>query len=553
MLLVVTACSGPERVESRGKPPSARKLVVLIVVDQLPTWAFDRDRPLLAHGFARLLRDGAFVRAGVLPYANPFTAPGHATIATGAPPSVHGVIGNSWYRRDEARERDAEYDVDSPPFSVGPSQGGRLTADDGASSKTLQVDGIADVLRKESPRSKSVAIGLKGRGALFVAGKRPDLAIWYEAAAGGMTTSKAYASEPPAWLVQLAKDKPATRFFTQTWEARDPKALARVTGIADDAPGEGSVHGLGTTFPHSLAASDAPARAILHTPFADDIVFDTAVAALDAMQLGTDDATDLLAISFNAHDYAGHLWGPDSWEVVDLTMRLDERLGELFDILDKRVGNYAVVLTSDHGATRVVERSDHADARRVRSAEIIDTTENAMRRLGRGPWVATVLSGTVYMRPAFADQPLEEREIALDTAAAALAKLPGIAFAKRTDQLAGHCEERGGVDANVCRAIDPAQSGELFVAAVPGSLITDYTTGTHHDAPFEDNTNVPIIVMAPGLELAGKTGAGTLLQVAPTVAALLGIPPPSHAMAKPLFALPSSAHSQRTANASRAP
>jgi predicted AlkP superfamily pyrophosphatase or phosphodiesterase len=536
MLWVVIACSAPEHGgPSKPSPSAKRKLVVLIVVDQLPTWAFDRDRSLFTHGFARLARDGAFVRAAELPYASPFTAPGHAAIGTGAPPSVTGVIGNSWYRRDEARERDAEYDVASPPWTVGPSQGGTLSADDGASGRALRVDGLAEALREASPRSKSVAIGLKARGAVFVAGRKPDLAIWYEAAAGGMTTSKRYASEAPAWLVQLAKDKPASRFFTQTWEARDPALLARVTGIADDAPGEGSMYGLGTTFPHALAQSDAPGRAIVHTPFADDLVFETAVAALDGMQLGTADATDLLAISFNAHDYAGHLWGPDSWEVLDLMLRLDERLGALFDILDKRVGNYAVVLTSDHGATRVVERSDHADARRVRSAEIIDAAERAMAQFAHGPWVATVLANNVYMRPGFGAEPIERRQASLDAAAAAIAKLPGIAIAKRTDQLTGACDARAGLERAVCASIDPSQSGELFVAPVAGSLITDYTSGTHHDAPFDDNRRVPIFVMAPGL--AGKTGEGSLLQVAPTVAALLGIPPPAAATAKPLFGL----------------
>ncbi|HTE47393.1 MAG TPA: alkaline phosphatase family protein, partial [Gemmatimonadaceae bacterium] len=272
------ACSGPERGAGKPASPGGRpKLVVMIVVDQLPTWAFDRDRALYTHGFARLLTGGGFVRAGDIPYANPFTAPGHATIGTGAPPSVHGVIGNSWYRRAETRERDAEYDADEAAFSVGVSQGGTMSPDDGASGHALHVDGVADALRAASPRSKSIAFGLKPRAAAFVAGRKPDLAVWYDAAAGGMTTSHAYVSDVPAWLVQLAKAKPASRFFDVEWAPRDPAMLARVTGIADDAPGEGSVHGLGTTFPHSLAASDAPARAFLHTPYADEVVFDTAV------------------------------------------------------------------------------------------------------------------------------------------------------------------------------------------------------------------------------------------------------------------------------------
>ena len=534
VLSLATACSGPERAGKASKPPP--KLVVLIVVDQLPTWAFDRDRALFTHGFARLLAGGAFVRAGEIPYANPFTAPGHASISTGAPPSVHGVIGNSWYRRGEGREREAEYDGGAAQFSVGPSQGGALSPDDGASAHALQIEGVADALRAASPRAKSIAIGLKPRAAAFVAGRRPDLAVWYEAAAGGMTTSRAYAAKPPAWLVQLAREKPASRFFDLEWEARDPATLARVTGIADDAPGEGAVHGLGVAFPHGLANSDAPARAFMHTPYGDEVVFDAAVAALDALQLGADDVPDLLALSFNARDYAGHLWGPDSWETLDLTLRLDERLGSFFELLDQKVGKdaWAVVLTSDHGATHVVERSPTKGARRIRSAEIVDAAEVALAdKLGKGPWVASVVSSNVYMVPAFAQR--DDRRTALDAAASAIAKLPGVAAAGRVDRIRGRCHARNGLERALCLSANPAEAGELYVVPASGSLISDYKSGTHHDAPFDDNRQVPIIVFAPGV--AHQRGEGTILQIAPTVAALLRVPPPSGATERPLFGL----------------
>jgi phosphoglycerol transferase MdoB-like AlkP superfamily enzyme len=81
----------------------------------------------------------------------------------------------------------------------------------------------------------------------------------------------------------------------------------------------------------------------------------------------------------------------------------------------------------------------------------------------------------------------------------------------------------------------PSESGELYVVPVSGSLISDKKSGTSHDAPFDDNRHVPIIVLAPGL--APQTGEGSLLQIAPTVAALLGIRPPSAATAAPLFGL----------------
>ncbi len=525
------SCSGGARTKAAKGP----KLVVLIVIDQLPMWVFERDKSHFTGGLARMLREGAFA-VGELPYANPYTAPGHAAIGTGAPPSVTGVLGNTWYRRKEGRERDAEYDPDSPVFSVGLPNAGVLTDDNNGSSKMLRVEGLADTLRKTTKgRAHSVAIGLKARASTFVVGKFPDVAVWYEAAAGGMTTSKAYAAEPPRWLVELAATSPATRYFRKSWTPLDPAMLAKVTRIPDNAPGEGSAEGLGTTFPHDLALSGSPAKAMMHTPFADEIVLETAYAAIDALELGKDDVPDLLAICFNAHDYAGHLWGPDSWEVLDLTMRLDAALGTLFTALDDKLGagRWAAVLTSDHGATPVVERGKPG-ATRVTSDRITSVIDGVFASQGPGPWVAKVSSSNVYFTPSIGK--VRDQEGFLVGAGHALEGDPGIARAGPTSRLAGNCEERQGMEQAICYSIVDGESGELYVLARAGSLITDYRTGTHHDAPYDDNRRVPILVLAPGVS-SHQDGAVSILQVAPTVAALLGIPAPPSAKLPPLFGL----------------
>jgi hypothetical protein len=500
---------------------------VLIVIDQLPTWTFERDRPHFTGGLARLLREGVYASASI-PYAMPFTAPGHASIATGAAPRVHGVPGNAWYRRAEGRVRSAEFDPAAYVFRVGPSHRGELTVDDGASGRALRVDGIADQLRRSSPKARAIAIGLKARAVSFIAGRRPELAVWYEPAAGGMTTSRAYASELPRWLAELARDKPASRFFRQVWQPRDPALLARVPGIADDSAGEGGAFGLDTSFPHDLAATDAPAQAFAHTPFGDEVVLDVAFAALDALELGADDAPDLLALAFNAHDYAAHLWGAESWEVLDLTLRLDAALGQLFDELDRRLGptGWAAILASDHGGTPVVDRRP---GRRITSAEIRHVVETSLeRRLGPGPWVAAIVSGNIYLAPRFAA--VADREVALDEAAAALSAIPQIAAAGRTDRV---CAGSTSLERALCLSMVEGESGELYLVPVAGSLISDYRTGTHHDAPFADNRRVPVVVRAPSRMVA--PGAASLLQIAPTLAVLLGVPPPPSASAPPLF------------------
>jgi predicted AlkP superfamily pyrophosphatase or phosphodiesterase len=533
-LLCVLALAGCPRPAPTPSPtPAHPRLVVLLVIDQLPAWAFERDRALFTGGFARLLHDGAYVRGGELPYANTFTAVGHATIGTGATPSVHGVIGNQWYRRDVHQDLAAEDDPAAPVLAITP--GAKPT--ETASSKALRADGLADTLRRATGgKAHSLAIALKARAAVFVAGQHPDLAVFYDADAGGMTTSTAYAAAPPAWLADEARRHPVSALVGRTWLPLDPALLARHTHLPDAAPGEGDMHGLGVAFPHTIR----DAGALVNTPFGDDLVLDAARAALGPMQLGADDVPDLLAISLNAHDYAGHNWGPDSWEILDLTLRLDAALGKLFADLDAAYGKdgWAVVMTSDHGATPVVERSPYPGARRIRSREIIDAIDNTSVDAlpGSDSRVARVSSNQVYFTDRVLGLPPARRDAALDTARDHLAHISGIEAVVRTDKVAGDCAARHGIEQLVCAAVVPGVSGELYIAPVRGSLVTDYTAGTHHDAPNDDNRLVPILVMAPGV--APQTiERASLLQVAPTVAALLGVPPPAQATAAPLFGL----------------
>lgn len=537
LLGVATSCHHGG-VPVSGSPKTKPKLVVLVVIDQWPSWAFEKERTLFTGGIGRLLKEGALVPEASLPYGNTFTAPGHAVLATGAVPHDNGIVGNTWWRRDEARERPAEYDPDSPVLAVGDPYNG-AKPDDGVSAKMLRVDGVADALRAQTGgKGKSLAISFKPRSAALVAGRKPDLAIWYDAGAGGMTTSKAYADKVPAWLEQMAKDSPVSKFFTATWEARDPVMYGEVLDVPDDATGEASEHGLGAAFPHAMAKADHPEHAIVETPFADRVVSRTVAIAIDAMELGRDDVPDFLAVSYSAHDYAGHNWGPDSWEVLDDTLRLDAELGELFESLDSRIGvnNWALIVTSDHGATPLVERSRIRSARRIPPSEVEQAADHAIAELqGGGPWVAKQTSNTIYMTPKFLALPEQQKSEALDAAVAALSAVPGIAVAGRTDRFSKDCNVEKDIYQAMCKAYVPGESGELYAVATAGSLITEYKTGTGHDAPSDDDRQVPILIKAPGV--VPQQGQGTLLQVAPTLAALLGIDPPQAATSPTLFGI----------------
>jgi len=532
-------------VPKSGSADTKPKLVVLIVIDQWPSWIVQEQKHLYTGGIARLLRDGAVVDDAEITYANTFTAPGHATIGSGTTPREHGIVGNYWYRRTEGRDRPAEYDVDSQPLPVGPALGGaEISADDGASGKALRVEGIADALEKGTQGAGvSVSISLKSRSACLLTGRQPDLAIWYEPGAGGMTTSSKYIKvapiDAPRWLKDMAKSAPASRYFDSVWTPRDRELLAKGTKVPDDARGEDSNHGLGRAFPHKLAGNEKVAFAIQETPFADELVTQTVAVALDEMKLGQDEVPDLLAISYSAHDYAGHSWGQESWEVLDLTLRLDAQLGELFASLDAKLGEHqwAAVLTSDHGATPLIERSASKTARRIPSKEIEDAAQDAIQAETQdpGPWVVKLVTNNLYLTAKFAELPTDVRLRAIDAAAKSVAAVPGIGGAMRTDLFDPTCKDERDLERVICEAVIAGEAGELFVWPDAGNVVTNNTFGTGHDSPSADTLHVPIIVMAPGV--TPQHGSGTTLQIAPTVAALLGVDPPSAAKASPLFGI----------------
>lgn len=541
---LAAACSGAPRAGQAQPPRPAPRLVVLVVIDQLPSWSFAKLAPTLRGGLRRLLDRGVYVPAMHIPYGIPLTAPGHATLATGAPPAVHGVIGNGWYRRERERVEDADFDAAAPIFRLAPGAGER-TMQPGSSSAALRVPGLAEALRAGTEgRGQSVAIGLKARAACFVAGQRPDEVQFFEPEAGGMTTSTFYASEVPPYLVAAADRTPLASYLTARWEPLDAGALREVTGIEDAAPGEGGEYQIGEVFPHLVAHGSPPGKALILTPFGDRLVLDAARDAVIRRGLGADAQPDLLALSLNSHDYTGHSFGQLSWEQVDLLWRLDRSLGELWDFLDQRVGadGYAVVLTSDHGSTPLVERGSNPGARRIPPKEIVAAAESAFDAVaGAGDWVANLSSNNLYLTQAGRALPDELRARALAAAARALAQVPGIAAAGVTAEILGAAPgqcEGAPVERAMCLSAAPGQHGELYIAVAPGSLVTTYVTGTHHDALSDDNRQVPLLVMAPGVAPRLVSERVESLQVAPTVAALLGVAPPAAAKAPALSLSP---------------
>ena len=518
-----------------AEPEPEPKLVVLLVVDQLPAWSFDDAEPHLSGGLARLLREGTQL-TGRYPYAATLTAPGHATLGTGVPPHQSGVFVNKRYDRQRAKVVSSVDDPTSDTHVLTGDAPSRRAG--GASSWQLDVDGTADALRVGSQGlGKSVGISIKDRAAILPLGRRPDLAIWYDAKQPAMTTSTFYAAEPPAWLASLARTSPISEQLNEVWTPLDPSKLEEVALDVDAAAGETSYGGLGPTFPHAIGQSKLPAFAYGFTPASNAMLIETALAAIDGEGLGEDDVPDVLSISFSAHDKAGHLWGQESWERTEILLRLDEQLGEFFSELDARVGtdNWAVVLTADHGAAPRVERSaKHWEARRIPTKQIKEVANAAASRSARRRGVDRPRRGHDALarrcRPK-APRPgagAGRRRHGRRGGAARgnrlrLADLAGRRRLRRAPELLGL----------VCRSLPPDLAGDLYYVPRSHSVIGS-EHGTTHGTPHLYDRDVPIVIRAPWADTPLPNGPVSMLRVAPTLARLLGVKPPRTARGKPL-------------------
>jgi hypothetical protein len=336
------AGSGAARVAT---PITRAPFVVAIVVDQLSAWVAATRWPELPAdgGFARLRREGTWVKAMRLPYAVSDTGPGHASLHTGKPPSESGIVGN------ELPDGDHRISVlrDAATREVTPD--GAVASRVGSSAARLRAETVADRLRAARPHALVVSISIKDRGAILPAGKKPTHALWFDGMLDRFVTSTAFEEKLPAWVDAAGGPAAIAKARSTPWTPSDPAWLYARAATRDDAPGEGDLEGFGTVFPH-VARSGHTFRML---PASDRTIADLALAAV-AAEHDPNEPT-LLLLSFSASDTIGHTFGPDSWEAWDHLRKLDRTLGDLLAALEERVGPVSVLLSADHGNVSMPE------------------------------------------------------------------------------------------------------------------------------------------------------------------------------------------------------
>ena len=506
------------------KPAARPKLVVVIVIDQFRPDYLPRFTPYFGKGgFNLFLSRGANFSEAEYKHAVTLTCPSHAVVLTGTHANVNGLINNQWY---DAKSGKQEYcAADTSVTLIG-------TAGPGRSPRNLIASTVGDELKRSNGgRSRVITMAGKDRSAIMLGGHLADGAYWMEDSL--VVTSTHYMKQLPVWVQQFNASGRVSSYAGKLWDRLLPRA-AYVGMGPDYVAAEQNVAGMGRTFPHRLAPDSSPRflDAFKATPFQNEVLLELAQAAVTNEKLGEDDDPDLLAVSLSANDLIGHAFGPNSHEVMDVTVRTDRLLERFFAFLEQQIGlrHVLIVLTADHGVAPLPELAGelHPGAGRLDPARIPAAAEAALRaRYGAPPapgWVAHTAPPWVYLNVGA----LGQKGIAIEEAERTARD--GVKGVREVNQALTATELRrqqeSGTASSAALSFYRDRSGNIYYELKPFIVPGREPTGTTHGSPWSYDTRVPLLWFGAGILPATHYGMVNVADVAPTLSFLLGISEP---------------------------
>jgi predicted AlkP superfamily pyrophosphatase or phosphodiesterase len=498
--------------------PTLPRLVVVISIDQLRK---DRLQGQWPGGLGRLLQEGRNYVDSSLDHGVTTTCPGHAVMLSGVQPSRAGIAGNSYIDRQTWEERYCVDDRDDRTRVIGGTKN--------RSPRALKVDTLGDWLKAASPDSRVFSVSGKDRAAIMLGGQHPDAAYWFNTDTVTFTSSGYYMAELPDYVKAFNGESNLAARLPAQW--LHPAGDAR----ADDYPGEATT--FLRTSGHPLSAGAAVGEQIKASPYLDALTIELAMLMIEQEQLGQFPVTDLLAISLSAVDTVGHLYGPYSAESQATLANIDQLLLNLFNDLDERVGagEYLVVLSADHGVGDLPEwRQASGESQcpattgRIKPSQLMESLYWHVFWQHTFPYawsdaLVKFSNGQFYINEKFiSEHGLDYGEIESDLRN----ELAGIDVIKHVwtrDQLYNSQTEEARLLRN---SLVADRSGDLFLQTYPDCIARTDGTGTTHGSLYSYDRDIPLIFSGFGVTAGVVNGPASSVDIAPTLANLLGLTPP---------------------------
>lgn len=529
-LVVLFALLGLNSAAQKKAP----KLVVGIVVDQMRAdYIYRYWNRFGDGGFKRLVNDGFFCKNTHYNYVPTYTGPGHCSIYTGCTPATHGIIANDWYAKETNSTIYCVSDPKAKPI-------GTLSKNGMMSPHNQLTTTLGDELKLfTNGKAKVFGVSLKDRSSVLPAGHSANAAFWFDEETGNFVSSDWYVKDLPEWLKQFNAKKLPKTYLEKGWNTLY-SIETYSNSIADDNKYEKAPNGKpNPAFPYDYQSQIAKnAWGILKaSPWGNTITKDLAIECLKNEQMGKDDTSDMLCISFSSTDYVGHSYGLRAVETEDVYLRLDKDLEELLKVLDAEVGqeNYSLFLTADHGAADVASYLKDMKIPAGYLKEKVyekDLKTFCMKQYGDS-LIANISNQQIFLNiPKLQSMKLNQEEVEKNLAAK-LVTIEGVAEAYPSSVLKFEGYKGDNLKSLIANGYNHKRSGNVAFSYQAGWLDIQ-ETGTTHGAAYTYDTHVPLIFFGAGIKKGESVKPCYITEVAPTISILLNNPFPNGCTSKPI-------------------
>jgi arylsulfatase A-like enzyme len=492
------------------------KLVVVIVIDQFRGDYLDRYHDQFGEGGFRLLLDhGANFTSCNYDYANTRTAPGHATLFSGAYTNGHGITANEWWDPKKNRMVTAVEDDDTKLVGIADGK-------TGASPHNLLADTLGDELKLATQgKARVFGVSLKDRAAILPGGFAADGAYWIDPRSGTWVTSTYYRPDLPKWAQEFNASHRAAKYWDRDWKNANGDVLRS------------------TAHRKSKDGSDAGFYEVIGpTPFANEYELEFAQEMVVYENLGAGKATDLLTISLSANDILGHQVGPDTPEMAAMALALDRELADFFNFLGHQLGlaNVWIALSADHGISALPDAAKklRIPAANVDAGKLEAEINNLLTAKFSPGHPASYLKydyplAWIY-QDAFTSAHVKERDA--EIAVGEAMKQMGLRDYFTKSQLAEGQVPDTALGRKLLNSYSP--EGGWYVVGIPEPYTVGPAKGTDHATSYTYDTHVPLAFYGLPFRVGTYRTHAEPVDLAVTLASLLGINAPTHAVGRVL-------------------
>lgn len=520
-ILLLFICSLNTHAQ-KNKP----KIVVGIVIDQMCyEYLYRFQENYSKKGFVEVMKNGTNCRNVEYNYIPTYTGPGHASIYSGTTPNNHGIIGNSWYDRENKHLVNCVGDASS--YSIGSN-----SIYGNCSPHRLKSYTVTDQLKLTYPESKVISISIKDRGAILPGGHKSDGSYWFDYQSGKFITSSFFKNELPTWLLNFNNNKNCFT-YAKTWQPLlEPEKYSSKDKSNYEVilPGKANAQ-----FPYdikNLISINNNLHAFTISPFANTLLTDLAIEAIQGEALGRTKNTDMICISYSSTDIAGHAFGPYSKEIEDMYIRLDLEISRLLKFLNKRYGKkgYVLFMTADHGVVPVPKQL--TDDRLPGGYVFVDSLVQRLKEKSMSIFGADLIENVVNLNVYLNHERIDSLQTNINDVEQLITneiiQTKGVKKVLTANLFSNFNATDDKYESLIIKGYDSKRSGDLLIVLEPGylpetSIDPNLNKGTSHGSGYAYDTHVPLLWYGGGIKKQEIFEPIQITDISPTLIHLLNL------------------------------